>query len=272
MVLQDSHYWASNWYSECSKTQVWQAFSQWSSVIWITIPSEALPLIPIWMTRGSGGSASSPSTCSQTLRSPCPWSRVCQSWDCLKKCRWLYVFLADRLWCCTARHGIDGNMPSTGRMFTSAECAALTESCLQSFYLEGSRLSWELSCWTLLLASKEPEYKSMWYFRRLDSWEKVFTKKKWKTSLFPTRSVASTARQWKGSLFCTVLSTWSQQRTQPSNYLAKDKIYLKIKFLTLFCVRLHICCLLQWGIWCLCKECPFVHKNISNIRLKLLEF
>lgn len=177
VVLQDSHYWASDWYSECSKTQVWQASSQWSSVIWITIPSGALLLTPIWMTRGYGGSALSPSTCSQTLRSLCPWSRACQSWDCLKKCRWLYVFLADHLWCCTARHAIDGNMPFTGRTFTSAECAALTGSCRQSFYQEGSRLSWELSCWTLLLAFKEPQCKSMWYFGRLDSWEKVFTKK-----------------------------------------------------------------------------------------------
>lgn len=127
---------AKNFWSECIKSHFCLTSDQWSSVIWIIIHSEVLPLIHTWMTPGCGESAWSPSTCCQTLRSPCLSTRACRG-----KSRLLCVFLADVCLCYTMMLAINGSTQFIDGMLWTAGCVALSENSLQSFFLVGRRPS-----------------------------------------------------------------------------------------------------------------------------------
>lgn len=128
----DSLFQAKNFWSECSKSHFCLTSDQWSSVIWIIIHSEVLPSIHTWMTPGCGESAWSPSTCCQTLRSPCLSTRACQG-----KFRLLCIFLADVCLCYTMMLAINGSTQFIDRMLWTAGCVALSENFPQSFFLGG---------------------------------------------------------------------------------------------------------------------------------------
>lgn len=132
----DSLFQARSFWSECSKSHFCLISAQWSSVIWIIIHSEALPLIHTWTTPGCGESAWSPSTCCQTRRSPCLSTSTCRG-----KSKLLCIFLADVCSCYTTTLAINGSTPFVDGMLWTAGCVALSENFPQSFFLGGRRPS-----------------------------------------------------------------------------------------------------------------------------------